>query len=154
MVIQIVASKDGNPLSLLIRLLCNSPYSHVGIKLSDNYMMDANWGGVKLRELPKKYDLYEVDVTPEGKKRANSWLKRQYNKKYDFIGSIGTAVYNALGKKREKNILDKDNYYTCSELVFRYCEAAGIKLLCNVDSANFHPGHLSTSKVRLIHKVV
>ena len=104
MVVRIIATRSSTPVSWLIRLMTNSPYSHLGIKLSSKHMIDSNWGGVKVRHIPKKYDEYTIEMTPEGIKRANNWIKRQINKKYDFIGTIGVAFYNAIGKKRYMNI--------------------------------------------------
>lgn len=144
----IIATKSSTPLSWLIRRITNSPYSHLGIKISEKLMIDANWGGVKVRYLPEKFDKFTVEVPNiESLRKANDWLLNQRGKAYDFPGVISTAIYNSLGWKRKNNLQDADKF-TCSELVFRYFEEMGITLLCGVDSANFQPNHVVTSIAR------
>ena len=82
----------------------------------------------------------------ENWKAANEWLHKRTGDKYDFMGAIGTAIFNAMGKKREKNILGDSQRWTCSELVYGYFLAGGIMLKDGVDIANFHPGHILSSK--------
>lgn len=153
MVIRIVATRSSTPVSWLIRLITNSPYSHLGIKLNNKHMIDADWGGVKVRELPTKYDEYIINGIPiDDFKKGNRWLMNQRGKAYDFPGVISTALYNMLGWKRKKNNLQDPDKYTCSEYTFRYFEEMNTTLLCGVDSANFQPSHISISKARLVHK--
>lgn len=149
MTVTIIATKTKTPVSWLIRRITNSPYSHLGIKISEKLMIDSDWGGVKVRYLPEKFDKFIVEVPNiESLKKANDWLLNQRGKAYDFPGVLSTAIYNSLGWKRKKNNLQDADKFTCSELVFRYCEEMGLILLCGVDSANFHPGHIVTSIAR------
>lgn len=153
MIVRVVATRSNTPISWLIRLITNSPYSHLGIKLNNKFMIDADWGGVKIRKLPKKYDEFIVNnISIDNFKIGNRWLMNQRGKSYDFLGVISTAIYNMFGKKRTKNNLHDPDKYTCSEYVFRYFEEMNTALLYNVDSANFQPSHLPDSKARLIHK--
>lgn len=146
MVVRIVACKYKTPVSWLIRMLCNSPYSHLGIMANNGKMIDSDWGGVKIRNLPKGYDEFWVYVPENDWKLACNWLSRQVGKRYDFCGALGTAICNALGRKREKNLFSDVDKWTCSELVFEFCRHGGVILKKNVDGANFHPGHILTSK--------
>lgn len=144
--VHIIATASKTPISWLIRLITNSPYSHLGIKLSNDLMIDADWGGVKIRQLPEKHDEFVVStITTENFSKGIIWLLSQRGKSYDFPGVLSTALYGALGWKRKKNILQDADKYTCSELVFRYFEEMGIILMCNVDSANFEPGMINFS---------
>lgn len=146
MVVRIVACKRKTPLSWLIRKLCNSPYSHLGIMANNGKMIDADWGGVKVRPLYEDYDEFRIYMPESDWKLACNWLSGQRGKRYDFLGALGTAIYNALGWKRAKNLLNDVGKWTCSELVFEFCRHGGIILKKNVDGANFHPGHILSSK--------
>ena len=153
MVVRIIATRSNTPVSWLIRLITNSPYSHLGIKIDSTHMIDADWGGVKVRNLPKKYDEFIVEnILVDDFKCGNYWLMTQRGKAYDFPGVISTAIYNALGWKRKKNNLQDSDKYTCSELTFRYFEEMNNVLMCGVDSANFQPNHILMSRARLVHK--
>lgn len=149
----IIATKSKTPVSWLIRLITNSPYSHLGIKLSDSLMIDADWGGVKVRPLPEKYDEFIVgNITTENFSKGIIWLLSQRGKSYDFPGVLSTAFYVALGWKRKKNILQDPDKFTCSEYVFRSIEEMNVRLVCDVDSANFEPGMVINSRAKLVHK--
>lgn len=116
-------------------------------------MIDSDWGGVKVRLIPKKYDEYIVNGIPiDDFKKGNRWLMAQRGKSYDFPGVLSTAIYNCLGWKRKKNTFQDADKYTCSEYIFRYFEEMNTPLLCDVDSANFQPGHVTSSSARLMHK--
>lgn len=149
--ITIIATANKTPVSWLIRTITNFSYSHLGIKLSNTTMIDADWGGVKVRNIPKKYDEFVVkNIDTENFSKGVKWLFAQRGKSYDFIGVFITAIYNALGWKRKKNNLQDSDKYTCSEYIFRFFEEMDIILLCGVDSANFHPGHIEKSKARKV----
>lgn len=148
MVIRIVACKSSTPLSWFIRKFCKSPYSHLGIMANNGKMVDADWGGVRVRSLPKEYDEFYVSVPEAGWKNACSWLAKQTGKDYDHFALPGLAIYTAMGWRRKPNLLQAEDKFFCSELVFRFCEEAGVTLMGGIDSANYHPGRILDSSCR------
>ena len=147
MIVRIIACKSKGLVPWLIRLNTNSPYNHLGLMASESRMIDVDIGGVGLRSLPSAYDVFEVEMDTEAWKRACSWLNRQMGKPYDYFALPGLALYTALGWRRKPNLLNDSGSFFCSELVFRFCEAGGVKLMDDIDSANFHPGRIIYSPI-------
>lgn len=151
--VRIVACKSKGLIPWLIRLNTKSPYDHLGLMASESRMIDASTDGVALRPLPDAYDVFEVEMATEAWKGACSWLCCQMGKPYDYFALPGLALYTALGWREKSNPLEVRGKYFCSELVFRFCEVGGIKLMDDMDSSNFHPGRIIYSKATYVRTV-
>lgn len=113
------------PMSMLIRLLTRSPYSHVGlVHLYEErvYCLEAVGAGVRLMlmsEVMRRYhggiDYYALQRASEVQRRgAVSFGFQQLGKIYDRPGLVRFAVAILFGRKPSAR---EDQSWFCSELV-------------------------------------
>lgn len=124
---KILAYRGKSLISKAIRFQTRSPYSHIGVQLSDGSVVEA-WhkGGVQHVESPStlhtkgtKVDVYRIDRVFDAA-TAERFLLEQVGKKYDF-----SAVARFLSRR---NSSANDKYF-CSELAEYACLFAGVRLL-------------------------
>lgn len=133
-------------ISRLIRLQTRGKYSHVGVLMDDESIVEA-WhvGGVRwnaglgtAHALGTEVDIYLIEgVTKMEKARAMGFLRSKLGRGYDF-----RSVFRFLTRRDERQE-DSDRWF-CSELVAATFAHAGVRLL-TAPPARISPEVLSWS---------
>lgn len=140
------------PMSLAIRTLTASPYSHVGLVYlfaGRVYSLEAVGAGVRIilmSEVLRRYhggvDYYEVPrATPEQRAGAIAFCFQQLGRLYDRPGLVRFAAAVLLGRKRATR---EDQTWFCSELVAAAYRKQGL-LLAPERPTYTSPADLATS---------
>jgi len=122
--------------SLLIRRLTRSSYSHVGLIYRFEgrvYCLEAVGAGVRLvlmSQLMKRYeggiDYYSVDAQTPVRRQAVSWCFTQLGKLYDTAGIARFAWTLLTGNAARAR---RDDQWFCSEFVAAAFSEAGLPLV-------------------------
>lgn len=121
--IKVLFCSNYNIGSLLIRLFTFSKWSHVGIVLDDNTVIDATGGkGVSvhsMHEFISKYrSIEEVSISIPDPIAAKAFLVDQIGKPYDFTALFGLVL--------QRDWQEPDSWF-CSELLEASLVAGGRK---------------------------
>lgn len=129
-------------ISRLIRWGTKSRYSHVGVCLSSDELIEAVVKGVrriKAEDLENKaFDVYRVkeEFNKEG---VTDFLKKKVGSKYDIPGVIFLGLLKLLhmfGVRVLSNKWQKKEDYFCSELCYEaYNKGGGIDIVPNITAA-------------------
>jgi hypothetical protein len=146
----ILFKPGGDLLSRIIAWGTKSAYSHVAVCVSAemNLAIEANTrGGVRaidLRRIKRKIDIYRIKN--EHQFRLNgvvSFLVKQLNNRYDFLGVIYLAFLKILAiilrkpLKNAANKWQKDRDYFCSELCYEaFLKGGGLDIVPQSDKAD------------------
>jgi hypothetical protein len=144
-------------LSLIIRSITRSPYSHAGLVYSFEgrvYCVEAVGAGVRiilLSELLKRYpggvDYFEVEASDKQRRRAVSFCFQQLGKIYDKPGIFRFAAALVFDKRA---VSPRDDRWFCSELVAAAYAAQDTPLTA-VQEAYTSPSDLAMSpRVKLV----
>lgn len=119
--------KGDSFLSNIIRCITKSKYSHCGIFIDENHVVEINWNfKYKIRHIKyskDKYDVYRC-IANFDKNMMNKYIHYTIGQSYDF-----GELFRCLGFK----LKDNKSKVICSECVFDAFEYAGIRLLdCDV----------------------
>lgn len=101
--------------SALIRWFTWSQWSHVGVVIDNDFIIDTTLkhGGVRVHAGRKWIDEYPdhqvIDVAVPDERAAIAFLRRQLFKPYDWTGLVGIAL-------RSRRWAEADRWF-CSELV-------------------------------------
>lgn len=104
--------------SRIISLFTNSNYTHTACYLGDGHIIESDWGGVGIRELPSnnEYDAFRHKYADKKDlDMAVIWMESQIGAKYDYLGIFGIAL-NTFGIKG-RDTFDDSTRYWCSELI-------------------------------------
>lgn len=119
----IFTNKHRSIISILIKILTISKFSHMAVLLDDGYVIDTTFlSGVRIQTL-EKFSRHYTDrivrnITLPDEVAAQEFLYAQIGKPYDWTALLGMAVRN--GK------WDKDDSWFCSELVEAAIKAGGL----------------------------
>jgi uncharacterized protein YycO len=124
---KILGYKGRSVTSRLIQLQTRSPYSHIGVMLTDGSVIEA-WQGTGVRQIPdplhghsKRTQIDVFDVTPDYREElVESFLCIQIGKKYDY-----SSVFRFVTRR---NAIDNDKIF-CSELAELAFISGGLRLL-------------------------
>jgi hypothetical protein len=138
-------------LSLIIRVITRSPYSHVGLLYSFEgrvYCVEAVGAGVRiilLSELLQHYDggvdYFEVEASDKQRRRAVSFCFQQLGKIYDKPGIFRFAASLIFDRRA---VSPRDDRWFCSELVAAAYAAQDLPLTA-VQEAYTSPSDLAMS---------
>lgn len=121
-IIQFSATRG--PLSRLIRFFTWSEFSHVDVVLSSDFLLGAQWDGVKVR--PPDYQAfsktvrYTITLNAEVEQEVMAFLYAQLGKPYDKV-----AIFSFPFRKDWQD----DGKWFCSELVAAAFAQAGVPLV-------------------------
>lgn len=147
---------------LISKTICwhtRSDFSHVGIELADGSIIEA-WhkGGVRQRpslldgmEKTVRVDVLEfvAPITQTQEEAAESFLKAQLGKKYDWRAIGGFLTRNTTAEDRRNS-----DRWICSELAFVACAKADRLLQERKAAWMINPDHVSMSPLlRLVRSV-
>lgn len=119
------------PLSLIVRWATNSRWSHSALYLGNGEVVDAAFGGVKVRPASTylrhphailradKFESYQVE---DAVRKALSFR----GEGYDYLGLVGIGY--SLFLKKQENPWDAKSKRWCSELVADAYISAGLDL--------------------------
>ena len=128
--------------STLIRWQTRSKYSHAGIFISDNTVMEA-WPtkGVRINTLLdlSDIDFFDLETTPRQEAKIIEFFQKQMGKPYDYFG-----VFNFITKFPSFKPYES---WFCSEIVFAALQEAGILLLRDIEPNKVSPFHISISPI-------
>ncbi len=144
-------------LSLIIRAITRSPYSHAGlVYLFEGrvYCVEAVGAGVRiilLSELLERYhggvDYFEVEASAKQRRRAVSFCFQQLGKFYDKPGIFRFAASLIFDRRA---VSPRDDRWFCSELLAAAYAAEGVPLT-EAQEAYTSPSDLAMSpRVRLV----
>ena len=124
-----------SPLSILIRKLTKSRYSHAEIYCGDGYSIGAHFNGIKKIPLKKqvnflKYFIFLRPIEIESWKRnkAVSIAENLIGKGYDFIHLFQYLWRIYLGTLGKAPMPDDPSAHVCFELVAYVWDKAGVKV--------------------------
>ncbi|MNF65000.1 hypothetical protein D3C84_467500 [compost metagenome] len=150
----IVFFKGQTWISKIISKLTGSPYTHVGIVLSDNKILEANrFIKTRIRSI-KDSEIYIVmrcNLTEEQKKLI-------YTNSHNFIGigydylEIAEWFFKLSINYKGYGFVNNANRVYCSELIDLVFKSAGIDLVPNRVDGDVLPVHLLNSP--LLKKVI
>lgn len=128
-------------MSRAIRWQTRSAYSHTALELDDGSVIEAWTSGVRHTKTPwtdhKKgtvVDFYEIKAEFDSA-FAESWLRSQIGKKYDFQGIVRFMT--------RRDHPENDSWF-CSELALTALDKAGVSLL-HLPSAHASPRDVGIS---------
>jgi len=125
----------------IIRKFTKQEYSHCVCYLGGEYVIESDWGGVKITPLNefKNYEVYRYkDATEEQLRMATQWMISQQGCGYDWGGILGIAL-SIIGKKKG-NPWDNKTKYWCSELIADGYLNAGIDIPVDDNTWKTTPG--------------
>lgn len=132
-------------ISKLIRWRTWSKYSHASWILDSGEVIEAWWGGVRLKPCidsdhtdRTQIDLFRINLTRRQREGVEEFLMAQVGKKYDFR-SIAKFV-----SRRAEVAADQDKWF-CSELVFAALASVNRAPLARVPAFKVSPGLLAVS---------
>lgn len=141
---KIVLFKGRGLLSFIIRTVTRSHYSHAAVLLKGGDIIEAWHSGVRRKFL---YDFNNVDVFSvhvDDEEKIIKFLESKIGFKYDF-----SSVFKFLTKRQ---VLQSDEKYFCSELIFEAFQEAGINLLERIEAWAVSPGLLALSPYLKVSK--
>lgn len=120
-----------------IREITNGQYSHVGMFVSKNKIIEATLTGVKLTDISKfqklqqskklEYNIYEMKTTGKQLNIIVEYLLNQVGREYDFLHLMSLLFVFTFKIKRNINLLDIKKAFTCAELLSKALDKAGLK---------------------------
>lgn len=133
-------------MSILIRVMTRSKYSHSACYMGDGLIVESFFGGVRLQPTHilenESFDVYRhKNAKRKDLEKATRWMWLQCGKGYDLLGILGILLV-LLGKKEENNFDSKRKYW-CSELVADGYLYAGIPLDVEKRTSTISPDGLS-----------
>lgn len=148
----ILLFKGKGLISMVIRAITRSPYSHAGLVYTFEkrvYCLEAVGAGVRLillSELVKRYhggiDYFEVQASQRQRARAVSFAFQQLGKIYDKPGIFRFVAALVLDRTA---VSPRDDRWFCSELVAAAYETQGAPLTARQD-AYTSPNDLAMSQ--------
>jgi hypothetical protein len=116
----LIFTRDNGVISKIIRYFTGGKYSHVGVYFGKGLLLEADWNGVVLSSLDKKYHEYEV-VSPSSVVNRVEFLERLLGRLgdgYDYSFLFGNVLYRMFGKaKAILGFTNAPNKWVCSELI-------------------------------------
>lgn len=127
----VVLVSKSNPLSLAIRACTGSKYSHSCLYLGKGKVIDAAFGGVKVRDLKHYtahhgYAILRPWASPAEIDYAIAFARLKIGAGYDYLGLVGIGW--EMFTKEQENPWDNKDKYWCSELIADAYLTAGLKL--------------------------
>jgi uncharacterized protein YycO len=139
----ILACYGNDFLSRAIEQVTGSPISHIAVKISDNFIMETGWSGVKLSKISRlsnKYIILRDENFTEGQREQFvSFVINAVNIKFDYKLFFGIALNKMFGLNTN---WDNKNKYICNELVVEAYKSLGINILSWIEDQNIVPGDL------------
>jgi uncharacterized protein YycO len=137
--------KDGSLINSLIADITHSDYTHVGMVVGENKMVEAN-GFIKTRSVPMslitgQYEIYRIpNLTDEQKRKIVAYAESKIGTGYDYEKIVGLFIrFEFL---RTFKGFDERNRYICSELVDLSLDAGGVHRLSQENLGNVSPSEL------------
>ncbi|OPH61707.1 hypothetical protein BC351_00245 [Paenibacillus ferrarius] len=120
MIGDIIFVRSKSPLSWIIRKLTKSNWSHVGVIVSEHYLIESNFfRPVKVRKNRyKDFRIIQLNITDKERLNLISFLLDQTNRDYDYGRILGILLY-ILGFSKNRHLWNNYNKDICSELVLR-----------------------------------
>ena len=136
-------------LGKVIKFITRSKYAHSACYIGNNFMIESNWGGVRIIPIQGKvgrdYDVFRHSEASAYKLRnAIIFMEDQIGAQYDYLGVLGVGINTLLYRKR--NYLDDKDKYWCSELVADGYINAKIDTDFNFNTILVSPGDIARSK--------
>lgn len=141
-----IAQYKGNSLtSRAIKFVTRGRYSHTGIILDNDRIIEAWQGSNSVRVIKSLSEghkpgtpvhIYSVRMGSEQERIFRAFIESQIGKKYDFWGILGFL--------RRKDLQRGESWF-CSELFAAGCEKAGITLLNNLTPSQTSPSMITRS---------
>lgn len=136
-----------------ISAVTKCPYSHVGLLIDDEHLIEATLTGIKLTPLvyyEKKRRQGKLDYTigrvPKLNNRdreiVSSFVANQQNTKYDYIQFVVITLFYVLGIPRKFEPIDISTAWVCSELIAEAFDAIGVRFSRSVDPDNITPADI------------
>lgn len=123
--VTVIFRKNKSKASKLIRFFTMGEWSHCGI-LFDQHVYEATFEGImktSVIDFSKDADIETKKFPVVDSTKVYSFLNSQLGKEYDFSGAYGLLLTNTV-------IQDNDKWF-CSELVYKALEVGGLKLFAN-----------------------
>jgi len=154
----LILVKHYNFMSWLIRKITKSEYNHIGLLVTDDVVIEAQFGGVTLTHLSEfkekqnqgklSYDVYRIKKITEIQKTSMiEAASRELGAKYDFAQffSLGTMLLTKITRRIEP--IDIRHRWICSELVAEAAYEAGIRFHENIDPDSTTPSDIANSPI-------
>lgn len=144
----IVLVKRKTPISLLVRLLTNSKYSHVALAVSETYVLEIDIKyNLRIRKMSYTcYDVYrlkrELSLTEEA--RLLQYAYSLVGKKYDFLRIFSLLIELSLHLRGHK-IFNDPNRLICSDLIDSSYKQINVDLLPQYTDQDTTPHDISQS---------
>lgn len=124
----LIFTRDNGVISRIIRYVTKGKYSHVGVYFGHGLILEADWNGVVLSSLDKKYHEYEV-VSPTKTVNRLEFIERLLRRVgdgYDYSFLFGNLLYKIFGKAKAFLGFSNDpNRWICSELIATQLKECG-----------------------------
>ncbi|MBJ7935647.1 hypothetical protein FNE59_14415 [Bacillus thuringiensis] len=145
----IVLVKGNTPIiSRLIRWVTSSDYTHVGMIIADDLILEIDINK-DLAIRPMKHEVYDIyrytkGLTSEQRTKIikQSIRRAKLNKGYDWRHIISFALQKLF---RTSRVFEEANKVVCSEIVDNIYNDIGIDLIPNCEDGDVTPGQLAAS---------
>jgi cell wall-associated NlpC family hydrolase len=133
-----------SPVSVLIRWLTKSPYTHVALALGDGRIIEADrFIRTRIRKLTDAdvFDVHRLQDVDRETLNLVCMVARSYEGlRYDYLQVLGQLLRLAFGW--QEPLFNRKNRFICSELIDVSFMASGVPRLHRDHVGNLSPGEL------------
>lgn len=138
----ILACYGYDTISELIEKVTNSNTTHIAVKISDKYIMESSWFGVKLSKITRLNNQFTIlrdkELNDNQRQAFVNFVVDAVDVRFDYKLLFGIGLNRVFGLKTD---WDDKSKYICDELVLEgYKQALNIDLF--PDKINIVPGDL------------
>ena len=139
--------RGSNTISRAVKRITKSQYSHVALVINEYLVVETNWYyPVRFRRNRylehEEFTLKRVEnLTEEQQEKIFEFISLYLDTRYDYIQIFYHVLNVVFGTKLKNN----PNLYTCSELIDRAFQYAGIDLVPGREDGDLTPEELFNS---------
>lgn len=142
----VVMFKPSSPISFVIAYLTKSEYSHVGLVVGKDMVVEADrFVNTRLSQIefdPNRHALYRVPGLLETQKKIiQEYAVSMIGTRYDYWQIFGWFIRLVFGWNKH-NLFNRSNYLICSELIDQAYQRAGVPRSCDCPVGDVTPQDL------------